>query len=81
MEEISNVQKRILRILYAWGLEHFDEFMTKEEFMLRFGEEKVDKEIIDLKEKGMIELVPEKRWKAIRITPKGVRALRSFDII
>lgn len=82
MEDTIDIQRRILRILYTWGLEHFDKFMNKEELISRIKREDIDKEIIDLKEKELVEVVPEEgNWKAVRISPKGVQTLRLLDII
>jgi len=81
VEEASDIQRKILRILYAWGLEHFDKFMIKEELISRLGRGNIDKEVFDLKEKEMVEVAPDENWKAVRITPKGVQTLRLLDII
>lgn len=77
----TDIQRKILRILYAWGLERFDQFMSREELISRVGREDIERDVEELKKEGLVELVPEENWKAIRITPKGVQNLRLFDVI
>ncbi|KAA0008112.1 MAG: hypothetical protein J7L32_00940 [Thermoplasmata archaeon] len=82
---MNSIQRRILRILYAWSLEHFTEYMRKEEFLTRMGirDPAVTGELLeDLERKGLVETVPQDgSWEAVRITPDGVKIIRISDII
>ncbi|HEC81316.1 MAG TPA: hypothetical protein ENI42_02660 [Thermoplasmatales archaeon] len=82
---MSDVQRRILRILYAWSLEHFTEYMRREVFLTRMGlqDSAVTGELLeDLEKKGFVETVPpDGPWEAVRITPDGVKIIRISDII
>lgn len=82
MEKLNDIQRKILRILYAWGLNYFDKFMPKNELISRLGKSDIDHDIFDLRNKNMIEIVPDnEEWRGVRITPNGIQILRIFDIL
>ena len=81
--EVTEAHRKVLRILYAWGLEHFDKYMMRDELIARLGNSKnLNKIVVELKRDELVEVVPpDGRWRAIRIAPKGVRALQSMDVV
>ena len=84
-KKTSDLQRKILRILYVWSLEHFTDYLKRDEFIVRIGVDDpyVTNELVrDLEEKGFVETAPlDEPWEVIRITPDGVKTLRITDII